>query len=129
MPRVSREWFPPEFRAVLERAMREGQVSVVFESAEDCTRERLRYYRFLAQTRARAGDALQEAAGGVTLQLRAVGMEQVKRQLVLKAAQAGSGAAWSSAQSTADDAKVREDIEIEAALRRAREELARDGFK
>jgi hypothetical protein len=113
---VRKEAFPENFTKCLEYARDFGAKLVVFDTQEECARERLRFYRFRAAVRADAAHPLHEAESRCTVQWIAVPPTKYRRALRICVAQTQNDP-WSSEA----DEKVKHDIEVEEWLRNNRQ--------
>jgi hypothetical protein len=123
-----REDFPDTFRRVLQSAQERGELVLTFESEEICTRERLRFYRFLASVRGDKADVLQPVAASCVVQWRSQHGSREKRILRIVAQGRASDDVWTQAAGGVVNDEVARQLDIEDALAREKA-LLREQFK
>jgi hypothetical protein len=119
-----KESFPVAFEDALRAARERGELVLTFASREVCTRERLRFYRFLAQVRSTPEHELHAVALTCVVQWKE--LRGVKRVLRVVADGRASDDVW--AQAARDDAPSGEAaraLEVEDALAAIRAELGK----
>lgn len=115
-----KENFPPAFSDALRSARDRGELVLTFDTEEVCTRERLRFYRFLASIRADRGHELCAVAEGCVVQWRAMYGSKSRRVLRIVANGKASDEVWSRAASGVSDDDAARDLAISDVLARER---------
>jgi len=115
-----KEWFDPALDRVLQEVVEKGTKEVIFESSAIAMRERLRFYRFLAQVREDSAHALRVEASRVTIEALKLYGEAKPRMLRLSCGNPGS--VWGVADVSEEEKKR---AEIEEVMKKERAEIER----
>lgn len=89
-----KEVFPEHFVRALDYAAEHGEKLVVFATQEECTRERLKFYRFRAAIRENVEHPLHEVEKRCTVQWIAIPPTKYKRGLKILVSAAIGETAW-----------------------------------
>jgi hypothetical protein len=116
------ESFPEACADIVRAAARDGSITLTFASAEECTRERLRLYRFFAALRANQAHELHAAVANLSLQKRAMYGERTQRILHVVYSDALRAAMQTTNEASAE-------LEKSKARDEAVAELLKQGFK
>jgi hypothetical protein len=115
-----KENFPTVYAQALTALEEKGELILSFPTADDCTRERLKFYRFLSTVRENSGNPGYEVACKVTVQLKHLPGEKAKRILRLTLPSTDAAEVWNNAAAGVVDEKVREELEIEDLMAKLR---------